>query len=209
VFDFTTEPDVPAVSFTDHRHVLKLAFYRARVAEFDQPDFWQANITPLGIKSPHIALASLKAKTVAFAFLAWFWIGGTSGEEIAEGRIEIAQELLLAGLTYSRNPVELCSQRRQFAGLGYVIQTLASCALKLTVAIAALLKSQIVDQTAHAGELPKKAFLFFSWLELAGKCRYSQRKAPRLCASRTFGLCYQISPRCAVCARNPRPCQNL
>ena len=87
-------------------------------------------------------------------------VANASCEEVGECLAKIAQGLLLAGLGDSADPVESSAEVRQLPSLGNIVELLAGLAFEVLPPIAALLKREIVDQAAHARELPELSFMF-------------------------------------------------
>lgn len=169
ILDLAGEADVPAKRIERDGDVLDRASQRARVAELHPADLGQAHGGPFGVEPLRLDLASLKAEGVVDAAPAGRRKARAACEEIGERSIEIAQSLLLAGLRNSPHPVVFGAKQRQFPRLSDIVQLPSGLSLKLTPEIAPLFQRQIVDEAAHASELPEQDFLFGGRIELVAK----------------------------------------
>lgn len=161
--------DMPSERVERYSDVLDRAAQGACVSEFYPADLGQANGGPFGVETLRLDFAPLKAEGVVDALAARRRKARPTGEEIGERLVEIAQRLLLARLRDGGNPIEFGAQSGQFARLRDVIELAPRLALVMSPPVPALLKSQIVDQSANASELPEHDFLFGCRNQLVAK----------------------------------------
>jgi len=164
--DLAGKRDMPAKRVQGHGCVLDRAAQGPRVAELHPADLGQTHGGISAIELLDLNLAALKTERVVYGLAARRGIAGSALEEVGICLVEVAQRLLLACLRYGSNPVVLRPQDGQFPCLRHVIESPSGLTLIVPPEIAALLKSQIVDQAAHAGELPEQDFLLGRWTQL-------------------------------------------
>lgn len=169
MLDLAGEAHMPAERVEREGRVFERPAHGPRVAKFHPADFRQTHGGPFAAQPLHLDLSALKTEAVVDVLAPGRWIAGDALEEIGEGFVEIAQRLLLTGLRNGGDPVELTAKGGQFAGLRHVIETLAGLALELPPPLAALLKREIVDEAADAGELPEQDFLLRRRSQLVAK----------------------------------------
>ena len=157
--DLASETDMPAERVHRDGNILDRAAQRAAVAELDPTDLGQAHGRPFAVELPDLDLAALKPESVVDALAARRRVAGTSGEEVRECLVEIAERLLLARLRNGGDPIELGAKLRQFASLRDVVEFGFGSPLELPPPVVALFEREVVDETAHASELPERGFL--------------------------------------------------
>src|SRR3954470_2468598 len=84
----------------------------------------------------------------------------SSGEEVCEGPVGVAQRLLLCDSRHGRDPLDFGPQRRQLFLLTGAGDALAGLPPVGAPEVAPLLESKVVDEAAHARELPEERLLF-------------------------------------------------
>lgn len=166
MLDLTGKRNVPAIRLARYRHVFAGAAQGPRVAEFHPSDFRQSRHRPFCVEAACLHFPALKTETVVDLAAARLRIPRAARKEIAEGFVEVAQSLLLAGYGNGGNPVERGAKLRQLPRLCNVSQVRAGLPLIVAEPVAALLKSQIVNEAAHTGMLPETCFLLRRGIEL-------------------------------------------
>src|ERR1035437_1214163 len=159
VLDLACEGTVPAGLVEGYRDVLDRAAKGTCIAELDPSDLRQSDQAPFRVETSRLDLSPLKAEAVVDATASRRRKAGSSGEEIAEGLVEVAQGLLLTSLRDGGDPVRLRSQGGQLASLRHVVQFRIRLTLILAPPLAPLLKRQIIDETANTGKLPEQNVL--------------------------------------------------
>ena len=159
VLDLTGKADVPAQRIKRDGGVLDRAAQRPGIAELDPANLGQPDSGPPGVYRHHLDFTALKSEGVVNSTAAGRRIAGNALEEVDVCLVEIAQCLLLAGLRDGSNPVVLAAQRGQLAGLHDVIESRSGLALIVPPPVAALFEREIVDQSAHTGELLEQRLL--------------------------------------------------
>lgn len=157
--DFASEGYMPTQGITAHGDVEQLAFNAASPAEADFAYLRKADDAPRLVEPAERTLSGDKPEGLIDAFAARSRVAGDAFEETGVGFVEIAQGLLLAGLRDGGDPIEFGAEIGEFLGLGDVAQGFPGVGLVLSIPVAALFQSQIVDQTADAGELTEHGFL--------------------------------------------------
>ncbi len=169
VFNLTGKANGPAECIKNNGCVLDLSAQWSRVAKVHPADFRQTHGGPLAVEPLRFDLPALKAEGVVYALVARRRITGATRKEVPEGFVQISQSLLLTGLRDRGNPVIFGTQGCKFTRLCYVIEFAPGLALKMPEPVSALLKSNIVDQSAYARELPEPCFLFRSRVKLVSE----------------------------------------
>jgi len=160
VFNLAGEADVPAKRIHRDGHVFDRTAHCPGITELDPANLGQADSRPFAVEPFGLYLATLKAEGVVDAALTRCRIAGATVEEVAERPVEIAQRLLLASLRNGGNPAVFGAKGGQFARLRDIVELRPGFTLEVPPPVPALFERQIVDQAAHASELPEQAFLF-------------------------------------------------
>ena len=169
VLNLAGERNVPAERVKAHGCRLDRAHYGARITELYPSNFGQANSRPFGIEPIDRDLATLSAKTFIQTLPPQRRVVFLSFEEVAIRPIQIAQRLFLRDGRHRCDPIEFSTQLGQLAALRSKADVLAGLPQMLPPKVTALLKSEIVDQSAHASELAQRGFLFIGRGELVAE----------------------------------------
>lgn len=156
VFNGAAKAYMPADRTGRNRHRPDIAAHWSGVAKLYPSDLRQTDSRPFRIDAPDFDFAPTEAETVVYILSAGRREFGAAGEEIDKRLVEIAQCLFLAGLRDSRYPVVLSSHFCKFTRLRHEAEAM------FPAPYAPLLPSQIVDEPANAGSLPKRDFLFLA-----------------------------------------------
>lgn len=160
VLDLKREGNVPAIRRKADSRVHGLALERARVSVANPADLRNEDFRPPCVQPTCSHLPTAKPERVMGTALARGWVAGNTRKPTLIGPVKVAKSLLLACTANRSNPVVFRTKLRQLPALAGKADVPAGSFLKPLPVVPPLFEREIVDETAHSGELPEERFLF-------------------------------------------------
>lgn len=136
----------------------------ARVAILDRSDLQHLHDGPLAVQRTRPSICGLHFERFMDARPAELRVA-SAFEKLGERFVQVLQGTMLTARGNRGDPIEFAAQFGQLPTLRNVIQRLSRRALELPPVIAALLKSQVVDEPCNGRELSQLFSLLRRWIE--------------------------------------------